>query len=260
MDYQQITYSTEGHVAIVTLNRPERLNAWTRRMSAELTHAITRANDDRAIGAIVFTGAGRGFCAGADVTDQFNARLEARDAGREEEWLDNDWVTVVRQAKPLVAAVNGVAVGIGMTMILPFDVVIASEQARFGMLFIKMALVPELASTYFLVQRMGFAHASEMCLTGRFYSADEAGRTGLVNKVVPHAALMTEALETASAIAANPDSALRWIKELLTQNAADPDYKSVMQRENDLLERSIATAEHREAVQAFREKRAPKFR
>jgi 2-(1,2-epoxy-1,2-dihydrophenyl)acetyl-CoA isomerase len=260
MDYQQITYSTEGHVAIVTLNRPERLNAWTRRMSAELTHAITRANDDRAIGAIVFTGAGRGFCAGADVSDQFNARLEARDAGREEEWLDNDWVTVVREAKPLVAAVNGVAVGIGMTMILPFDVVIASEQARFGMFFIKMALVPELASTYFLVQRMGFAHASEMCLTGRLYSAEEAGRTGLVNKVVPHAALMTEALETAAAIAANPDSALRWIKELLTRNAADPDYKTVMQRENDLLERSIATPEHREAVQAFREKRAPKFR
>ena len=260
MDYQQITYSTEGHVAIVTLNRPDRLNAWTRRMSAELTHAITRANDDRAIGAIVFTGAGRGFCAGADVNDQFNARLEARDAGREEEWLDNDWVTVVRQAKPLVAAVNGVAVGIGMTMILPFDVVIASEQARFGMFFIKMGLVPELASTYFLVQRMGFAHASEMCLTGRLYSAEEAGRTGLVNKVVAHAELMSETLKTAGEIAAHPDGALRWIKELITQNAADPDYKTVMQRENDLLERSIATPEHREAVQAFREKRAPKFR
>ena len=260
MDYQQITYSTEGHVAIVTLNRPDRLNAWTRRMSAELTHAIMRANEDRAIGSIVFTGAGRGFCAGADVNDQFNARLEARDAGREEEWLDNDWVTVVRQAKPLVAAVNGVAVGIGMTMILPFDVIIASDQARFGMFFIKMGLVPELASTYFLVQRMGFAHASEMCLTGRLYSAEEAGRTGLVNKVVPHAELMSETLKKAGEIAAHPDGALRWIKELITQNAADPDYKTVMQRENDLLERSIATPEHREAVQAFREKRAPKFR
>jgi 2-(1,2-epoxy-1,2-dihydrophenyl)acetyl-CoA isomerase len=260
MDYEQITYAKTGAVGVLTLNRPDRLNAWTRRMSVEMTDAIRRANDDARVGAIVVTGAGRGFCAGADVNDQFNARLEARDAGREEEWLDNDWVTLVRNAKPLVAAVNGVAVGIGMTMILPFDVIIASEKARFGMLFIKMALVPELASTYFLVQRMGFARASELCLTGRIIDAEEADRGGLVNKRVPHDALMPEALALAEAIAANPDLQLRWIKELITKNAANEDYRAVMQLENELLEQSIATAEHREAVAAFREKRPPKFR
>jgi 2-(1,2-epoxy-1,2-dihydrophenyl)acetyl-CoA isomerase len=260
MDYEQITYTTQGPVVVLTLSRPARLNAWTRRMSAELTHAITAANDDPAIGAIIVTGEGRGFCAGADVDDQFQARLTARDEGREEDWLDNDWVTVAREAKPLIAAVNGVAVGIGLTMILPFDVIVASDLARFGMFFIKMALVPELASTYFLVQRVGFAHASEMCLTGRLYSADEAARTGLVNVVVPHARLLEGAMERARAIAANPDRQLRWIKELLTRNAANSDYRDVMRLENDLLERSIQSPEHREAVQAFRDKRPADFR
>ncbi len=260
MEYEQITYAKEGAVGVLTLNRPDRLNAWTRRMSAEMTDAIGRANGDPAVGAIVITGAGRGFCAGADVNDQFQARLSARDAGREEEWLDNDWVTLVRNAKPLIAAVNGVAVGIGMTMVLPFDVVIASERARFGMFFIKMALVPELASTYFLVQRAGFALASEMCLTGRLVDADEAERRGLVNKRVAHENLITEALATGELIAANPDRQLRWIKELLTRNAANADYREVMRLENDLLEQSIQSPEHREAVSAFREKRPPRFR
>jgi 2-(1,2-epoxy-1,2-dihydrophenyl)acetyl-CoA isomerase len=260
MDYEQITYAKHGAVGIITLNRPDRLNAWTRRMSAEMTDAIKRANDDAAIGAIVMTGNGRGFCAGADVNDQFQARLSARDEGREEEWLDNDWVTLVRNAKPLIAAVNGVAVGIGMTMVLPFDVVIASDRARFGMFFIKMALVPELASTYFLVQRAGFALASEMCLTGRLVDAAEAARTGLVNKLVPDEALVPEAVAIGEQIAANPDRQLRWIKELLTRNAANSDYREVMRLENDLLEQSIQSSEHREAVSAFREKRPPSFR
>ena len=140
MEYEQITAAREGAVTLLTLARPARLNAWTRRMSAELTHAIAAANADPEVGAIVVTGAGRGFCAGADVDDQFQARLTSRAEGKDEEWLDNDWVTVCREAKPLVAAVNGVAVGIGLTMILPFDVVVASEEARFGMFFVKMAL------------------------------------------------------------------------------------------------------------------------
>jgi 2-(1,2-epoxy-1,2-dihydrophenyl)acetyl-CoA isomerase len=228
-------------------------------MSAEMTHAVVRANDDPAIGAIVLTGAGRGFCAGADVRDQFDARLRARDEGRDEEWLDDDWVTVVRQAKPIVGAVNGVAVGIGLTMILPFDAILASERARFGMLFIKVGLVPELASTYFLTQRIGFAHATEMCLTGRLYDAPEAHRIGLLNRLVPHERLLDDAVALAEEIAAHPVQQLRWIKELLTRNGANPDYRAVMQLENDLLERSIQTAEHREAVQAFMEKRPPKF-
>ena len=103
--------------------------------------------------------------------------------------------TLCRRSKPLIAAVNGAAVGIGMTMILPFDVIIASDKARFGMFFIKVGLVPELASTYFLVQRMGFGHASEMCLSGRLWSADEALAGGLVERVVAPDALLADAVE-----------------------------------------------------------------
>jgi enoyl-CoA hydratase/carnithine racemase len=260
MNYEQITYEKRGAVGVLTLNRPQRLNAWTRRMSLEMTHAVHAANEDASVGAIVLTGSGRGFCAGADIEDQFAARLASRDAGEDKEWLDDDWVTVVRKAKPIVAAVNGAAVGIGMTMILPCDVIVASEQARFGMFFIKMALVPELASTYFLVQRVGFGHASELCLTGRLVPGEEAARIALANKVVPADQLVPTAMEIAAAIAANPDRQLRWIKQLLTQNGADADYVAVMGRETELLESSIATAEHREAIAAFREKRPPKFR
>lgn len=262
MEYQQILYEKRGNVSVVTLNRPERLNAWTWRMSAEMADAIQRANADPDVGAIVVTGAGRGFCAGADVRDAFQRRIDARERGREEEDPRGglNWVELVRTSKPLVAAVNGVSVGVGLTMILPFDVIIASEHARFGMFFIKMGLVPELASTYFLTQRMGFAHASEMCLTGRLYSAEEALRTGLANRVVPADRLMDEAMELAGTLAANPEPQLRWIKDLITKNGANPDYNEVMRLEHTTIARCYDTPEHREAVRAFQEKRPPRFR
>ncbi len=261
MTYEQITYEKSGHVGVITLNRPDRLNAWTRRMSAEMTHAVAAANDDPAVGAIVMTGAGRGFCAGADVDDQFDARLSAREEGTDQGgWLDDDWVTVVRNAKPMIAAVNGAAVGIGMTMILPFDIILASEKAKFGMFFIKMGLTPELASTYFLVQRAGFGHASEMCLTGRVYSGEEAAACGLANRVVEPEKLVDVAMESAAMIASYPDKQLKFIKELLTRNAVNSDHEAVIQLENDYLETSIQSPEHKEAIRAFQEKREPNFR
>ncbi len=259
MSYEQITYEKKDRIALITLNRPDRLNAWTHRMSREISEAVGRANDDGEIGCIVFTGAGRGFCAGADVRDQFQARLDERDQGGESEWLDDGWISVARKSKPLVAAVNGVAVGVGVTMILPFDVIIASDRARFGMFFVKMALVPELASSYFLVQRVGFGQASEMCLTARMYEAEEAGRVGLVNRVVPHEKLLDDAMATAELIAANPGPQLRWIKDLLMRNGSNADHREVMRLENEYLEKAIQSPEHREAVDAFLEKRAPNF-
>ena len=177
--YETITYERRDDVALITLNRPERLNAWTPQMASEQANAIRAANADDEVGAIVMTGAGRGFCAGADMRDTFGKRLDGVDPGEDTEQSggmprDVDWVALARESKPLVAAVNGAAVGIGMTMILPFDVIFASEQAKFGMLFIKVGLVPELASTRLLAQRVGVGHASEMCLTGRLYPATEA--------------------------------------------------------------------------------------
>jgi enoyl-CoA hydratase/carnithine racemase len=266
MTYEQIRYETEREIALVTLHRPEKLNAWTPRMAVELAHAFGRANDDRAVGAIVVTGAGRGFCAGADMRDTFQSRIDGVDPGENTAAGDGgmpaglDWVALCRASKPLVAAVNGAAVGIGMTMILPFDVIVASEQAKFGMLFIKVGLVPELASTQFLVQRMGFGRASEMCLSGRLYAAAEALAGGLIERCVAPEALLDTAREIARAIAANPDPQLRMTKDLLTANGAETDLRAVQRLESEKLRVCWKTPEHAEAVAAFLEKRPPRFR
>jgi len=254
---EQITFERRGNVGLVTLNRPDRLNAWTYQMNAELCDVIGQCNDDTSIGAMVVTGAGRGFCAGADIKDNFQARLDGKQEAPSRQ--TPDWVTLVRQSKPLLAAVNGASIGVGATMILPFDVIIASDRARFGMGFIKMGLVPELASSHFLVQRMGLGRASEMCLTGRLYSGEEAFQMGLVDRLVKHDELLDKTLALAGEIAANPNPQLRWIKALLTENGSETDLAKVQTRELAALTQARHSPEHREAVSAFLEKRTPDF-
>jgi enoyl-CoA hydratase/carnithine racemase len=266
MQYEQILVERRDEVALVTLNRPDRLNAWTPRMSVELADAIARANDDRELGAIVVTGAGRGFCAGADMEATFQTRIEGRDPGDDTAGGEGglprglDWVELVRESKPLIAAVNGAAVGVGLTMILPFDVLVASERARFGMFFIKMGLVPELASTHFLVQRMGFGRASEMCLSGRLYAAAEAYEKGLVDRLVPADEVVAQAVALGREIGANPAPQLRMTKQLLSRNGSATDFREIQRAETRLLRECWETPEHKEAVQAFLEKRPPRFR
>ena len=264
--YHLIQYETGDGVAQITLDRPEKLNAWTPQMAVEQADALRRANDDRSVGAVVMTGAGRAFCAGADMELTFKSRIEGRDPGEDTAGGQGgmpaglDWVRLVRESKPLIAAVNGAAVGIGMTMILPFDVIVASEKARFGMLFIKVGLVPELASTHFLVQRVGLGKASEMCLSGRLYGAAEAAACGLADRLVEPEKLLEAARELAREIAANPDPQLRMTKALLTQNASATDLDEVQRRESEMLRACWKSPEHAEAVQAFLDKRPPRFR
>ena len=266
MDYTTIRYELRDDVALITLQRPERLNAWTPRMSEEQVDAIERANADPAVGAIVMTGAGRGFCAGADMQDTFQTRLDGVDPGNDTAHGQGglpagvDWVALLRESKPMVAAVNGAAVGVGMTMILPFDVIVASTQAKFGMFFIRMGIVPELASTHFLVQRMGFGRASEMCLSGRLLPAQEAFDAGLADRLVAPEALLDTATTVARDMGANPGPQLRMIKELLTRNACETDLREAQRRETRYLRECYKTPEHHEAVRAFLEKRPPRFR
>lgn len=252
--YEQILFDVHADVAVLTLNRPKRLNAWTEVMSGELLDAIKRCNEDAAIGAIVVTGAGRGFCAGADIEQSFKARLDGEERG-----TSGNWVRTIRASKPVIAAVNGPSVGVGATMLLPMDVIVASEQARFAMAFVKMGLAPELASSHFLVQRVGFGRASEMCLSGRLYSGAEAFEMGLADRLVVPEDLLDAALEIAGGIAANPAPQLRWIKQLLTENGAETDLDAVQRREREALQRCFASAEHKEAVSAFLQKRKPSF-
>ena len=255
--YEQISYGVEEGVALLTLDRPEKLNAWTPRMAEEQADALERANADPAVGAIVMTGAGRGFCAGADMSDTFRTRIDGVDPGANTAEGSGgmpaglDWVGLLRRSKPVLAAVNGAAVGIGLTMVLPCDVIVASERARFGMLFIKVGLVPELASTHFLVQRAGFGRASEMCLSGRLYAADEAHRMGVVDRLVAADELLPETLALAREIGANPAPQLRMTKDLLSRNGSDPDLAAVQKRESELLRLCWESPEHAEAVKAF---------
>ncbi len=258
MSFETITYEKEDSIAIVTLNRPERLNAWTDQMNADIVHAIDNANEDKDIGAVVVTGAGRGYCAGADIKDSFQSQL---DDGASDVLKDVEpYVTFIRRSKPIVGAVNGVAVGAGATMLLPLDVIVASEEARIGFFFLKMGVTPELASSHLLVQRVGFGVASEMCLTARLYSAAEVHERGLTNYVVPHDELIDKAKEIAREIAVHPARQLMMVKSLLTANGSESDINKVTEREKAALDEAYASAEHKEAVQAFIEKREPNFR
>jgi enoyl-CoA hydratase/carnithine racemase len=269
MSYEEILYETRGDVALVTLNRPDRLNAWTRRMSRELVDAITGANDDAAVGAIVVTGAGRAFCAGADVESQFKAQLDGKTqlvgsagtaAAEGDGHRPTDWVRFCRQAKPMVAAINGHAVGIGLTMVLPMDQLIAGESAKLSCRFVKMGITPELASSHFLVQRCGWGPAADLALSGRIVGAADALRLGLVDQVVADDQLLATALERAAEYAANPDPQLRMIKELLTENACETDIALVQRRESEALTKAMKSPEFAEAVDAFLHTRPAMFR
>jgi len=264
MAYEHVLFEQRGRVGIVTLNRPERLNAWSDGMMNDMRAAVEHCNADPSIGAIVFTGAGRAYCAGADISGfkrAVDARVSGESAARGSATLgDDNWIAFVRRMpKPLIAAINGPAVGVGITHILPFDIRIASENARIGMFFIRMGLVPELASSYYLAQLVGTGRALEWCLTGRMISAEEACSTGLISEVVPAEKLLDRALELGEQLAAQPAPAVRLIRQLFNQNATDMDFRAVMAREGEALAEAMATPEHREAVNAFLEKRAPDF-
>ncbi len=262
MKFETILYETNESIATVTLNRPEKLNAWTIQMRDEMQDAIDMANADKNVSALIFTGAGRGFCAGADIKASFKARLDGeRDEEAEaKKRAERPWVDQVRSSKPMIAAVNGPAVGVGATMILSMDYILASDRARFSIAFARMGLVVELASSHFLVQRMGFGAASEVALSGRMIEAPEAVELKLADKLVPHEQLMEHARGIAGSFAANPDTSLRRIKAMLTKNGSDNDLTAVVSRELAALQECYATAEHKETVAAFMEKRKPNFR
>ena len=266
MEYTQITSHNEGPITVITLNRPEKLNAWTPRMADEQAAAIGAANDNPAIGAIVMTGAGRGFCAGADMEATFSARIGGEDPGNDTAGgvggmsAGLDWVQLVRTSKPIVCAINGPAIGIGVTMCLAADQITASTASKFGMGFIKMGLVPELASTRLLAARVGFGKASDLFLSGRVISGMQAAAIGLADQLAEPEALLDLAMQTALSYAANPDPQLRMTKELLTANAVETDLTTIQRREQVLLAECWKSPEHAEAVSAFIAKRPPVFR
>ncbi len=260
MSFDQIKSENRGPVCLITLNRPDKLNAWTPQMSRELGEAITAANEDDDIGAIVMTGAGRGFCAGADMKAYFQSNIDESETKAHKRDGGIDWISLIRSSKPCIAAVNGPAFGIGVTQILPFDMIVASRDAKFGFVFVKVGIVPELASSHYLMQRVGWGKAHELMLTAKPVSGEEAVSIKLADRLAEPETLLDDAIALASQIAENPSPMLRMTKELLTSNACETDHHVMQAREHEQLELCYTLPEHKEAVAAFTEKRKPDFK
>ncbi|HEV7888171.1 MAG TPA: enoyl-CoA hydratase-related protein, partial [Acidimicrobiales bacterium] len=211
MDYQQIAYDLDGHVLTITLDRPDKLNAFTARMMHEVLDALDRADADDDVRAVVFTGRGRAFCAGADLSagaSSFDASAAGGGAGADVGVAQRDGGGLVslrlyEMKKPVIAAINGPAVGVGITMTLPMDVRLCSDSARIGFVFARRGLVPEACSSWFLPRLVGISQALEWVLTGRVFDAAEAQAGGLVRSVHPGGELLAAARALADEIVSN---------------------------------------------------------
>jgi enoyl-CoA hydratase/carnithine racemase len=256
LQYETILTNVVDGVLTVTMNRPEKLNAWTPRMGIEMADAISAANDDNEVIAIVVTGAGRGFCAGADMSEVFQAQLD----GDEEDRTPMDWVGLMRSCKPIVAAVNGPAIGVGLSQVMSMDHIIGAAGAKFSLRFVKVGVVPELGSSNLVPMRVGFGKASELMLTGKTILAEEAAEIGLIDQCVPAEQLLDAAHEMARAMGDNPQASLRFTKQLLTENMSNASLRDVQRLELQLLNQAYETPEHKEAIAAFLEKREPDFK
>ena len=260
-----LRYELSDHVATVTLDRPEVMNALTRELYAELEQAFRKAHADPEVRAVVVTGAGRAFCSGDDVRQLM---LPAGDASaepgrarlREPHPRPTPAAAAILECdKPVIAAVNGAAVGWGMELTLFCDIRIASERAKFGELFIKRGLVSDIGGLWRLPQIVGPSKAAELLFTGDIIDAQEAERIGLVSRVVPEDELMPAALELARKIAANPPIAMRYIKQGL-RLAGYGDMNDIGAYVGSSLAYLFTTEDHREGALSFVEKRQPVFK
>ncbi|MEA2626699.1 MAG: hypothetical protein QOD06_2744 [Candidatus Binatota bacterium] len=265
MDYREIRYELDGPVLTVTLNRPERLNAFTRRMAEELIDAIERADADDAVRAVIFTGAGRGFCAGADLGgggESFDAPAQGRARAIEDHRDEGGLVTLrfFDARKPLIAAINGPAVGIGITMTLPMDVRFASTAAKMGFVFARRGIVPEAASSWFLPRVVGISRAAEWVLSGRVFPASEALAGGLVSRIVPPEDLLPAARALALEIAENTSAmSVALSRQLLWKMLGADHPMAAHELDSQCVWWLGRSADAREGVASFFEKRPPRF-
>jgi enoyl-CoA hydratase/carnithine racemase len=258
MAYEEILTEVRGRVGILTMNRPTKLNAMNPQMDRELRTQIAEWNEDDSIGAIVWTGAGRGFCSGADI-GRFEARVHGLETNERPEPPDMSWIEMVKTAKPIIAAINGVSIGEGLTRTLACDVRVASESARLSFRFLRVGVTPEVASTHYAVYLIGLGRTLELMLTGEIVMAPEAYRIGLVNHVYPDDELLDKAVELAANIADNPAWNIGHVKRLVHQDYLEHDIDKVLADESEIFRTSQGRDAHREALDAFRENRRPKF-
>lgn len=264
MTYADIRYEVQDGVATLTLDRPDHLNAFTATMVGEVIDAFDRSDADDAVRAIIVTGAGRAFCAGADLSgggDTFALDgAEEFDAARHMDPGGDVAMRVLRSRKPVIAAVNGAAVGIGVTSTLPMDIRLASTDARFGFVFVRRGLVPECGSSWFLPRLVGHQTAAEWLFTGRLVGAEDARAAGLVRSVHAPEELLGAARRLAQEIAAQASPvAVAITRRLLWEMAGEADPHRAHRLDSECVYRLGRSAEVREGVSAFLEKRPARF-
>jgi 2-(1,2-epoxy-1,2-dihydrophenyl)acetyl-CoA isomerase len=256
-----VLISLEAGVQTITLNRPEKLNAFTPEMHKELRRALEQALDDRAIRAVLLTGAGRGFCSGQDLAERSAAPGAAPiDLSVSIGSYYNPLVRRMRELpKPIVCAVNGVAAGAGANIALACDVVLAARSASFVQSFARLGLVPDAGGTYFLPRLAGSARAMGLALLGEPLSAEDAERWGLIWKVLDDERLMPEASALARTLASGPTKGYASIKRALHASHSNT-LDAQLDLERDLQREAGFSEDYREGVAAFMQKRAPQFK
>ena len=261
MDYETILTEDKDGIATVTLNRPERMNAYTGRMGLEVRHAIVSFDRREDVRAIVVTGAGRAFCAGADLSagaDTFGGRRAA--GPPPEELVVKDAREYWEMNTPIIAAINGAAVGVGLTMPMQWDIRVAAEDAKLGFVFNRRGVMPELSANWVVPRVVGVSRALELLVTGKMITGREAAGMGLVSSAVPAAEVLPTCIEMARDIAANvaPVSAAV-VKRLVYENLAEPDRRVAQAREHKLFAWTAQQPDAREGPLAFLEKRTPNW-
>jgi enoyl-CoA hydratase len=255
MSYETIVLEERGAVALITLNRPEALNALNRQLMDELTDAVRSIEANDAIGCTVITGSDRAFAAGADIKEM---QSKSYADVMMEDFITANWEEVTRTRKPMIAAVAGYALGGGCELAMMCDFILAGENARFGQPEIQLGVIPGAGGTQRLTRFVGKSKAMEMCMTGRMMDAAEAERSGLVSRVVPTEDLLEEALSVATKIAELSRPALFLLKESVNKSYEVPLDEGVM-FERRVFHSLFAFDDQTEGMEAFVEKRTPNF-
>lgn len=258
MEFKTILLTKKSGIATLTLNRPEKLNSLTEEMLQEISTAIDAIAGDDYVKVVIITGAGRGFCAGADLQHPLFSMTSTVTRRRGMGSFHRIPVQLRSLSKPVIASVNGVAAGAGANLALSCDIIIAAEEARFGQVFVNIGVHVDTGGTYFLPRSVGVPKAMELMMTGEFVDAREAERIGMVNKVVKAADLAMSTRELAEKLAVGPPLALAMIKASVYRNLTS-DLDLALEREADCQALLLNTEDNKEGINAFLEKRKPNF-
>jgi enoyl-CoA hydratase/carnithine racemase len=263
MEFEQITTDVDQGVLTITLNRPDRLNAWTATMGNELIAAFDAADADDDVRVIIVTGAGRGFCSGADLAGgggTFDYRQRESEGPIPRDGGGRFTLRVFESTKPVIAAINGPAVGVGATMTLPMDIRLAAEEARIGFVFARRGIVPEACSSWFLPRAVGISRAMEWVATGRVFGAQEALDAGLVRSLHPAGELLDAARSLAREIADNTAPVSVAVARKLMWTMLGAEHPMIAHRADSrgMFYRG-QSADAQEGVSSFLEKREPRF-